>query len=159
MTTLDEIRNIATVELYTNDNKRHTVADTLYRKTKTLTTGFNTRKITPTKRRLQNIIGTWALLNNWLCHSWKDGKGPTDHYFDITLAKNNFMFFVYIHGKTIKLNQNQSNWCKKASAVNMSVYHWNIQDLNNIRRLLYHPEPTQHTANFIFPPPKNTNQQ
>ena len=132
-----------------------------YIKAKQLTRQPNRRTTSAVKKKLQHMIGALSIIYDWTSHTWSDKGGgisalsPTDYYFDMTLAKNEFMFFVYIHsGKTLSLNRHQQIWCTYAHNMNVPVFHWTTDSIQSIHDLLTHAQPTLEIAERIFPPPE-----
>ncbi len=157
--TVQELANAISPEYFINDRYggRSSVA---YQRAKALTSGYNARKVTSTKRKLQHIIGTLALTEGWLASTWHDtghgirGQSPVDYYFDMTLAKHECMFFVYLHnGRVITLNAQQRQWCAYAQNVGITTQHWTLDNIEAIYRLLRTPYPTMNIVDAIIPPP------
>ena len=140
--TLRELADVVSEEYFIND-KYGGDSVRAYIRAKQLSDNGNHRTVTATRRKLQHIIGSLALIEGWIAHTWRDtgggiaGQSPTDYYFDMTLAKHECMFFVYIHGgKGVTLNVQQRQWCLYAREMGIPVQHWTIHNITPIYRLL-----------------------
>ena len=160
ITTLHDLSEQLTIDYFLDDrfNSRARLA---YVKAKQLTKPYNSRVTSAAKKRIQYVAGSLSIINGWSSHTWADkghglaGQSPTDYYFDMTLAKNKFMFFVYIHsGKVVSLNRPQQIWCAYAQDMDIPVFHWTIDSIQSIHNLLTLIQPTLEVAERIFPPPE-----
>ena len=155
--TKEELVATLTPEYFNPENRYEDRAHSAYVRVKQLTTGYNTRRISPLKRKLQNQISAWALLHGWQCHTWRDtgtrlgGQSPSDCYFDLTLCKGACFTFVYTKPDNKPLLADEQAWYDRVTSLNIPVVICTPSQVANMKTLLETRNPTRETLEKLFP--------